>query len=108
MIKRFAMATLARSIKIFRTSFFVLIMTACASSPATLPVSGQTSTPLPTETPSKEITLYRGDPQRTGVFDFPAIRHQPNVKWQTKVSSTWLMPPILAGGALYTGSGDGV
>jgi len=82
-------------------------MTACASPPATLPISTQTTTPLPTETASTEITLYRGNPQRTGVFNFPAIRNEPEVKWQTKVSSTWLMPPILADGILYTGSGNG-
>src|SRR5215216_275170 len=67
-----------------------------------------TSTVTPTKEASIDLTLYRGNAQRTGVFDFPAIRSKPSVKWQTKVSSTWLMPPILADGTLYTGSGDGV
>jgi len=76
------------------------------------------STPLPgqvTQMPdisavetTPAITLYRGNAQRTGVFAFPAIRQEPSVQWQAKVSSTWLMPPVLADGILYTGSGDGV
>jgi eukaryotic-like serine/threonine-protein kinase len=106
MIKRFAIAIFAHSIKVFLSISFLLIITACAS-PTTLPISDQTSTPLPTEPPPTNLTLYRGNPQRTGVFNFPAIRHEPEVQWQTKVSPTWLMPPILADGILYTGSGDG-
>lgn len=86
----------------------LLITSACASLPATTSVTDPTSTPTPTEDASIEITPYRGNAQRTGVFDLPAIRSEPSIKWQTKISSTWLMPPILADGALYTGSGDGV
>jgi outer membrane protein assembly factor BamB len=66
---------------------------------------------IPTSVPSdsnSNVTLYRGDSQRTGVYNTPAIRNQPEVKWQTEVSSSWLMPPIIADGILYTGSGDGV
>jgi len=70
-----------------------------------------TATPpfTPTSPPnSSEVVLYRGNPQRTGIYNTEAIRHQPEVKWQTKVSNTWLMPPMLADGILYAGSGDGV
>ena len=72
-----------------------------------------TATPLVTPMASlavnsSNIILYRGNPQRTGVVDVTAVRQQPEVKWQTRVSETWLMPPMLAGGILYTGSGDGV
>ena len=73
----------------------------CTDTPPSTPV------PSPTENGSN-IILYRGNSQRTGVYELSAIRHQPEVKWQTKVSETWLMPPMLAGGILYTGSGDGV
>ena len=86
----------------------LLVIPACASSPPATVIPDQADTPFPTETTSTGITLYRGNTQRTGVFDFPAIRQEPNVAWQTKVSSTWLMPPVLADGTLYTGSGDGV
>jgi outer membrane protein assembly factor BamB len=84
------------------------LVSGCGPASVPLPTPGPTISPLPVETASPEITLYRGNPQRTGVFDFPAIRSLPDIKWQTKVSSTWLMPPVLADGTLYTGSGDGV
>ena len=86
----------------------LLALTACVSSPPATIIPHQTDTPVPTETSSTEITLYRGNPQRTGLFDFAAIREQPRVAWQTKISSTWLMPPVVANETLYTGSGDGV
>jgi outer membrane protein assembly factor BamB len=88
-------------------SWILFMLTACTSSPVTGSVPDPTSTPVPTEDSSIELALYRGNPQRTGVFDFPAIRDEPSINWQTKLSSTWLMPPILAGDVLYTGSGDG-
>src|SRR5215211_7238077 len=88
---------------------FALFVASCTPpSPAATGLPDQTDTPAPTGNTSTDITLYRGNAQRTGVFDFPAIRSEPSVKWQTKVSSTWLMPPVLADGTLYTGSGDGV
>ena len=56
-----------------------------------------------------QIVLSRGNPQRTGVYDnTEAIRQQPQVKWQTKITESWLMPPLVAEGILYTGSGDGI
>src|SRR5262245_56207299 len=67
------------------------------------------STPTPSPAPnSSQIVLFRGNPQRTGVYDVPAIRNQPEAKWQIKVTDAWLMPPLVADGILYTGSGDGV
>jgi eukaryotic-like serine/threonine-protein kinase len=108
MSRRFTFHTWIQQIKAVFMGLFVLITTACASAPATTPVIGPTHTPVPTEKVSIDITLYRGNTQRTGLFDFPTIRQVPRIKWQTKVSSTWLMPPILAAGTLYTGSGDGV
>ena len=88
-----------------------LLVTACAPATSLLPTATTlpkpTDTPVPSETNSTETTLFRGNPQRTGVFDFPAIRQQPTLQWQTKLSSTWLMPPILTDGILYTGSGNG-
>jgi outer membrane protein assembly factor BamB len=88
---------------------FALFAASCTSpSPAATGLPGQTDNPTPTENISTDIALYRGNALRTGVFDFPAIRSEPGIIWQTKVSSTWLMPPILADETLYTGSGDGV
>lgn len=85
----------------------LLILTACASTPTMISAPHPTSMPVPTENSSTDITLYRGNPQRTGVFNFPAIRQDPSIQWQTRLSSTWLMPPIVADGILYTGSGNG-
>jgi hypothetical protein len=67
----------------------------------------ETVTAVPSQN-SSDIILFRGNPQRTGVYNTEAIRHQPEIKWQAKVSETWLMPPLVADGILYTGSGDGV
>lgn len=66
-----------------------------------------TSVPSPSKSDSN-IILYRGNPQRTGVYNLKSIRHPPEIIWQAKVSETWLMPPLVADGMLYTGSGDGV
>jgi outer membrane protein assembly factor BamB len=55
-----------------------------------------------------DIVLSRANTQRTGVYKLEAIRQQPQVKWQTKVTESWLMPPLVAEGILYAGSGDGV
>src|ERR1044071_8384136 len=108
MRKRFAGNTFASSVKIIVCSLAVVAVTACASVPAPTTVAEPTSTPVPTEATPTNITLYRGNPQRTGVFDFPAIREEPSIQWQTKLSSTWLMPPILSDGILYTGSRNGI
>ena len=35
----------------------------------------------------QSIVLYRGNTQRTGVFDEPAIRQLPEIEWQTKIST---------------------
>jgi len=105
-LRRFIINPLLHSMKIF-LFVFGLALTACTASPmTTVPIP--TSTPIPTEDVSAQVTLYRGNAQRTGIFDFPAIRQEPVIQWQTKVSSTWLMPPVLVDNILYTGSGDGV
>ena len=107
MIKRSALNMFVYSVKMILSGCIVFIFTACTSSPATTSIPDPTNTPVPTEDSPQKISLYRGNPQRTGSFDFPAIRDEPSINWQTKLSSTWLMPPILAGEVLYTGSGNG-
>jgi eukaryotic-like serine/threonine-protein kinase len=90
--------------------FSVCMISALLLSCTPQSVATQEIIPSPTTSPLVDsgIVLLRGNPQRTGVFDAPAIREQPEVKWKTKISSTWLMPPLYADGMLYTGSGDGV
>jgi outer membrane protein assembly factor BamB len=108
MIERSLINEFPHFIKIGLPAFVVLAITACTPSPATMPVFSQTSTVVPTEPGSTNVILYRGNARRTGVFNFPAIRQEPSLRWQTKLSSSWLMPPILADEVLYTGSGNGV
>jgi eukaryotic-like serine/threonine-protein kinase len=93
-------------IRAFYLSLLVSFLAACTSQVTATQEIIPTSSPAPT--PDPNIILFRANPQRTGVYSFPAIRTQPDVKWQTKVSGTWLMPPLLADGILYTGSGSGV
>ena len=73
-------------------------------------IIAETPTPVASDISTSSIIVnYRANPQRTGVYDFPAIRELPEVQWQTTVSSTWLMPPLIADGILYTGGGgDGL
>ncbi len=59
-----------------------------------------TATPEPAV--NSEIVLYRGDAQRRGVYDQPAIRILPEVKWQSKAGYSLLTPPLVAQGILYT------
>lgn len=52
-----------------------LLVVSCApttSTPIIPPASEENNSPIPAETTSPEVTLYRGDPQRTGVFDIRA------------------------------------
>ena len=72
----------------------------------TEPVITETTTQVADDiSVNSTIVNYRGNPQRTGFYNFPAIRQLPEVQWQTTVSSTWLMPPLIADGILYTGGG---
>jgi eukaryotic-like serine/threonine-protein kinase len=97
---------MSKKCRAIRLGLLVISLAACT--PQVTATHETISTPSPTAAPDQNIILFRANPQRTGVYSFPAIRTQPDVKWQTKVSDTWLMPPLLADGILYTGSGDGV
>jgi len=79
MRKRFAIDTFIYSTKIIVSGFIVLSVTACASVPAPTTVLEPTGTPVPTETTPTNTTLYRGNPQRSGVFNFPAIQQEPGI-----------------------------
>src|SRR5688500_14331960 len=86
------------------------LLTAC-SNPATVatPTINEATQPVPTPLPNDEqnIILYRGNTQRTGVYDVPAIRQLPEIEWQSQISTLWLMPPLMTKDILYTGGGDG-
>ena len=71
--------TMKVSVKTILSGCIMFILTACASSPAIISVPDPTSMPVPTENSPTNLTLYRGNPQRTGVFDFTAIRQKPSI-----------------------------
>lgn len=55
------------------------------------------------------VILLHGDQQRTGVYDLPAVRHLPQVAWQTKLVPTLLTAPLVSDdGLLYTISVNGI
>jgi len=107
---------------LYRLMIFCLlsILVACGPTPpqlsgsetvtpqtTTQPAITETTIPVPNDpSVNSAIVNYRGNPQRTGVYDFPAIRELPEVQWQTRVGSTWLMPPLISDGILYTGGGE--
>jgi len=103
-----------------------IMLTACSPAKSSTPTVIESTDPLPTSTAiftpeintptsvvatlsapnfGPNIILYRGNAQRTGVYDEPAIRQLPEIKWQSEISTTWLMPPMIADDILYTGGG---
>ena len=109
MTNRFPIYGFFRSIKNFLLSLVLFLIASCAPAVApSIPEPTATLAPTPTEVSSTNTVLYRGDAQRSGVFDFPAIRQGPAVQWQATLATTWLMPPVVAEGVLYAGSGNGV
>src|SRR5690349_20601495 len=84
-----------------------LLVTSCNPQAApTFPAVSSPTPASPTELPAR-VALFRANAQRTGIYGMSAIRHQPDVKWKTNVSTTWLMPPLVADAILHTGSGGG-
>lgn len=54
------------------------------------------------------LTHYQADPQRTGAYEFAALRTMPDVKWQKSMaSSASLGSPLYADGVLYVSSQNG-
>src|SRR5690348_9221327 len=51
--------------------------------------------------------LYRGNTQRTGAFDEPAIRQMSGIKWTKPFGSVVHESPVYADGVLYLGSDAG-
>jgi outer membrane protein assembly factor BamB len=75
--------------------------TATVAQPAASPTR-----PVPTAGPPLLIHV-RGDPARTGAYDYPAIRQLPGVKWQTDIGLTTESSPLFFDGVLYVGAQDG-
>lgn len=72
---------------------------------------GMATAPLmptpPSSNSNANVVLYRGNAQRTGVYEAPALRQLPQKQWQTKAGRLWLMPPLVTDDIVYAGGGDG-
>jgi eukaryotic-like serine/threonine-protein kinase len=97
-----------------------LVLTTCNSTsslPADTPSPKSTNT-LPAPTPvasgvllqpsfGPSTVLYGANPQRTGLYDLPAIRRLPEVLWETALGSDLMGTPLYAEGVVYIGAYDG-
>jgi hypothetical protein len=64
--------------------------------------SAPTATPTQRAlTPGPDVTHYRGNPRRTGAYDFPALRGPVGALWQTSLSEGIYGAPMFADGLLY-------
>lgn len=78
-------------------------------SPTALP----TNTVSPTETPTavtaeSGVYLYQYNPQRTGVYQFPALREPVSVLWQADLSGGIFGAPLFADGLVYVSGNNRV
>ena len=83
----------------------LLLLTACADAPAA-PEPTPSATELVADAASP--AMYRGGPQRTGVFIGPGLEGQPAEAWRFAAGSPILSQPAVAAGVAYFGSDDGV
>ena len=98
---------------IFRCCLILAIaLTACgpastlsASTATTTPTAAVefTATPSPSPAPhlNAGVILHQNNPQRTGLYDFAAIRDPVNVLWQADLSGRIFGAPMFADGLLY-------
>ena len=55
---------------------------------------------------SRQAVMYRGDGQRTGVFDTQGVHQLSGALWQFKTGGPVWSSPVVAGGVVYFGSDD--
>ncbi|HZF13577.1 MAG TPA: PQQ-binding-like beta-propeller repeat protein [Thermoanaerobaculia bacterium] len=53
------------------------------------------------------MASFRGNPEHTGVYASPALRLPWQVRWRFPTGGPVRSSPVLAGGTIYVGSGDG-
>lgn len=90
-----------------RTSLLVaLLLAGLAGLPRLAgPVAAQDAEPAPAGGPG--VTMFRGDPMRTGAQPGPAPEGNPVVKWQFATDGAVRSSPAVADGAVFFGSKDG-
>jgi outer membrane protein assembly factor BamB len=85
---------------------FLLMLTGCgpAFTPPTLtavPALTATPPPSPTSAPEAGVILHQNDPQRTGLYDFAALRGPVSALWQAELSGRVFGAPMFVAGLLY-------
>lgn len=61
----------------------------------------------PTVEASPSVPMYRGNPERTGVFPGPGIEGDPVELWRAEVDGPIESAPAIADGVLFFGAGSG-
>ncbi len=56
---------------------------------------------------SSDSTMFRGNVQRTGVYDAPGVPELHGVRWKFKTGGRVYSSPAVVGGVAYVGSTDG-
>jgi eukaryotic-like serine/threonine-protein kinase len=58
------------------------------------------------QTPSTPPVMWRGGPDRTGVFDTANVKHLSGLKWKFATGGPVWSSPVVANGVVYVGSDD--
>ena len=61
---------------------------------------------LPAPAPAQAV-MYRGGPERTGVYHTQGVAKLSGVKWQFQAEGPIWSSPVVADGVVYAGSTDG-
>jgi outer membrane protein assembly factor BamB len=61
----------------------------------------------PTTDATPDVPMYRGNPERTGIFLGPGIDGAPVELWRVEVGGQINSAPAIVNGVLYIGAGDG-
>src|SRR2546430_10920243 len=62
---------------------------------------------LPTSTPAKDPSMFRGNLSHTGVYDGAGVPKLSGVKWKFHTKGYVISSPAIANGIAYVGSTDG-
>lgn len=94
---------------ILAIALIITLLSGCAPAPVPPTITPIPSTPTSGSSPTEEATiLQRANPARTGLYNFPAIRTKPKVKWRKQLDSSLTFgTPLVAENVLYTGGSDG-
>lgn len=56
---------------------------------------------------ASDVSMFRGDPQHSGVYDSAAVEKFSRVKWKFHTSGQVISSPLMSGGTVFVGSTDG-